>query len=104
MIEATRFPALQTPDRQSLGTLSVSCGVSEYPSFCNDAEGLISTADEALTHIKKLEGNKVCLASPPDRFQMDFQPRDASSGPLLNSQARTRDQSNGFVPNEGSEW
>jgi diguanylate cyclase (GGDEF)-like protein len=73
MIESTRFPLIE-----SLGTgpLTVSCGVSEYPSFCNDAESLLRTADEALAQVKQRGGNKVCLAAPPHGFQMDFAPRD----------------------------
>ncbi|MBX3021712.1 MAG: GGDEF domain-containing protein [Bdellovibrionales bacterium] len=52
--------------------ITVSIGVSEYPSFVRDAEELQQTADEALFQIRKL-GNKTCLAQAPDGFTPDFE-------------------------------
>lgn len=73
IVESTRFPLLEG---MGLGPLTVSVGVSEYPSFCNDAEGLQRAADEAMLQVKRAGGNKVCLASAPPGFQMDFTPRE----------------------------
>lgn len=73
IIESTRIPLIEG---LGLGPLTVSCGVSEYPSFCNDSEGLLRTADEAMMQVKKAGGNKVCLATAPPGFQMDFVPRE----------------------------
>jgi diguanylate cyclase (GGDEF)-like protein len=84
IIEATRFPLLEN---KSIGPLTISCGVSEYPSFCNDVEGLVRMADEALAQVKGAGGNKVCLANAPPGFQMDFSPRDSSSGPPIRPKA-----------------
>ena len=81
MIEATRFPILEGLQTEPL---TISCGVSEYPSFCNDAEGLVRSADEALTQVKRAGGNKICLTMATPGFQMDFRPLDvpaASEGP-----------------------
>jgi diguanylate cyclase (GGDEF)-like protein len=75
MIESTRFPLLG----QNLGSITVSVGVSEYPSFSSDAESLVRSADEALTQVREM-GNKVCLATAPDDFKMDFVPREVKEG------------------------
>ncbi|RYZ76929.1 MAG: GGDEF domain-containing protein, partial [Proteobacteria bacterium] len=75
MIESTRFPLLGP----GLGSLKVSIGVSEYPSFSSDAESLMETADEALLQVRT-NGNKVCLATAPDDFKMDFMPREVKEG------------------------
>lgn len=71
MIESTRFPLLG----QNLGSITVSAGVSEYPSFCADAESLVRSTDDALSQVRE-KGNKVCLATAPDDFKMDFVPRE----------------------------
>ena len=71
MIESTRFPLLG----QNLGSLTVSAGVSEYPSFSSDGESLIRSTDDALLQVRE-KGNKVCLATAPDDFKMDFTPRE----------------------------
>jgi diguanylate cyclase (GGDEF)-like protein len=76
MIEATKFPLLEA---QGLGALTVSCGVSEYPSFSSDAESLIQSSFEGLEQVKSAGGNRVCLAAAPDGFQMDFAPHDVPS-------------------------
>jgi diguanylate cyclase (GGDEF)-like protein len=72
LLESTKIPLLEG---MGLGPLRVSVGVSEYPSFCSDGEGLIQTADEALSQVRQQGGNKICLATAPSGFQMDFQPR-----------------------------
>jgi diguanylate cyclase (GGDEF)-like protein len=78
MIEATRIPLLESFD---IGSLHISCGVSEYPSFCSGGDSLLQTADEALDQVKKSGGNRVCLASAPENFQMDFVPREPEVSP-----------------------
>lgn len=70
MIESTRFPLLG----QELGSITVSVGVSEYPSFSSDGESLVRSADEALGQVR--DGNKVCLATAPAEFKSDFEPRE----------------------------
>lgn len=71
VIEATPFP---NGDKQPLGKVSSSFGVSEYPSHCHDPEGLVKAADEALYQVKSSTRNRVCLATAPEGFKMDFEP------------------------------
>lgn len=52
--------------------LSISCGVSEYPSFCANTAELDQTSQQALHFIQKRGGNKVCLYRPPTAFKPDF--------------------------------
>lgn len=74
VIESTRIAVLEgrQPDH-----ITVSIGVSEYPAFCNDADGLVKSADEALFQVKQAGGNKVCLATVPPGFVPDFTPEPA---------------------------
>jgi diguanylate cyclase (GGDEF)-like protein len=51
--------------------LTISAGVSEYPSVCRDVEELFERADEALVQVKA-KTNRVCLARPPNSFTPDF--------------------------------
>lgn len=74
MIESTRFPLLGP----GLGSLTISVGVSEYPSFSLDAESLVTSSDDALAQVRA-KGNKVCLATAPESFQMDFVPREVKN-------------------------
>jgi diguanylate cyclase (GGDEF)-like protein len=71
VIESTAFPHGES---QPLGKVSASMGVSEYPSHCHDVEGLVHAADEALYQVKTASRNKVCLATAPADFKMDFEP------------------------------
>ena len=73
MIEATRIPLLES---FGVGSIKISCGVSEYPSFCSGGDSLLQTADEALEQVKKSGGHRVCLANAPEGFKMDFVPRE----------------------------
>lgn len=52
--------------------LTVSVGVSEYPTCCRDADDLFSTADDALWQVKDKQSNKVCVATPVAGFVPDF--------------------------------
>ncbi|MGE0764624.1 MAG: diguanylate cyclase [Bdellovibrionales bacterium] len=53
--------------------LTVSIGVSEYPSCCRDVDDLFSTADDALWQVKNKVNNKVCVSTPVAGFVPDFQ-------------------------------
>lgn len=64
---------------------TVSIGVSEYPSICHDADGLLQTAEEALYDVKRDGNNRVCLASPKGKFVPDF---DVSANELSAEQKR----------------
>jgi diguanylate cyclase (GGDEF)-like protein len=71
VIEATSFPH---GEKQPLGKVSASMGVAEYPSHCHDPEGLVKAADEALYQVKSTTRNRVCIATVPEDFQIDFEP------------------------------
>lgn len=51
--------------------LTVSIGVAEYPSMVRDADELMAAADEALYQVRG-QGNKTCVAKPPEGFVADF--------------------------------
>lgn len=51
--------------------LTVSIGVAEYPSMVRDADELMGAADEALYQVRG-QGNKTCVAKPPEGFVADF--------------------------------
>lgn len=55
------------------GMLTVSCGVSEYPTFCSSAVELDHSAGQALGYIQARGGNKLCLYKPMDKFKPDFE-------------------------------
>lgn len=71
VIEATKFPF---GEKQPLGKVSASIGVSEYPSLSSDAESMVKSADEALYQVKQTTRNRVCMATPPPGFKPDFEP------------------------------
>jgi diguanylate cyclase (GGDEF)-like protein len=85
IVEATKIPLLE-----SLGIppITVSCGVSEYPTTSGDADALFRAADEAMHEVKRAGGNKVCLSSAPPGFQMDFIPREIPAGPRPSGSVR----------------
>ncbi len=68
---ATDFPH---GEKQPLGRISMSMGVSSYPSLANDAETLVQAADAALYQAKETTRNRVCLAVAPEGFEPDFEP------------------------------
>ena len=53
--------------------VTLSIGVSEYPSTSQDAGDLMKTADEALLEVIKFSNNRVCVASSKPDFVPDFQ-------------------------------
>lgn len=60
-IEKTDFP---NGEKQPLGRVTASLGVSEYPTCAQDDENLIKAADAALYHIKESGRNQVGVAKP----------------------------------------
>jgi diguanylate cyclase (GGDEF)-like protein len=67
-VEAHTFPI---PDLK----ISISCGVSEYPSLSNSGDELSSSAIKALEFIANRGGNKVCLYKPAQEIKPDFEVR-----------------------------
>ena len=53
-------------------SISMSSGISEYPSHCATAEDLDRAAAKALEFVIKQGGNKVCLYKPESNFKPDF--------------------------------
>lgn len=68
-IEATDFPfgALR---------ITMSFGVSEYPTLSTDTDNLIQTAMDAVDEVKKVTENKVSVSPSPIDFQPDFIPQE----------------------------
>lgn len=52
-------------------SITISIGVSEYPTLARDAEELLHSADEAVFQVRKI-GNRTCVAQPSDNFTPDF--------------------------------
>ncbi len=71
IIETTKFPF---GELQPMGFISISIGVSEYPTISRDGEGMIKAADDALYKVKETSRNRVCVAQAPDGFTPDFTP------------------------------
>ena len=65
MIESSQFAP------QGL-KVTVSGGISEFPSLCNSAETLNGTSQKALQFIESQGGNKVCLYKPAEGFKPEF--------------------------------
>jgi diguanylate cyclase (GGDEF)-like protein len=68
IVEAADF----TKIIKSVGKLTISVAVSEYPSLCRDADELFQTADEALFELKSHTANKITQAKAPKDFEPDF--------------------------------
>lgn len=68
MIESADFSKI-LPDKTEV---TISLGVSEYPSHCRDSEELYQSSDEALFQIKRDGFNQVCLSATPPHFVPDF--------------------------------
>lgn len=52
--------------------VTISCGVSEYPSLCTGSAELDNSATQSLEFISERGGNKVCLFKPTQTFKPDF--------------------------------
>ena len=52
--------------------VSVSVGVSEYPSLADSVPGLDETSTKALNHIMEKGGNRICLYKAPGNFTPEF--------------------------------
>lgn len=55
------------------GKISISLGVSEFPTLCMSAESLDESSTKALLHIADKGGNKICLFKAPDNHQPEFE-------------------------------
>lgn len=53
--------------------VSVSLGVSEYPSLCDSAKALDESATKALLHIADKGGNKICLYKANEAHRPEFE-------------------------------
>jgi len=53
--------------------VSVSVGVSEYPSLADSVPSLDETATKALVHIMEKGGNRICLYKPSGNFTPEFE-------------------------------
>lgn len=53
--------------------ISVSLGISEYPTLCDSAKTLDETATKALSHIADKGGNKICLYKAPASYVPEFE-------------------------------
>lgn len=52
--------------------LTISQGISEYPSLCFSDKSLDESASKALQHIVEKGGNKICIFKAPDTLTPDF--------------------------------
>lgn len=52
--------------------VSISLGISEYPSLCSTVEALDESATKALAHIVNKGGNRLCLSKAPANHRPDF--------------------------------
>ncbi|MEC9284036.1 MAG: GGDEF domain-containing protein, partial [Bdellovibrionota bacterium] len=71
LVESTNFA---NREKQPMGFVSISVGVSEYPSHAHDADGLVKAADDALYNVKESTRNRVALANVGEAFKRDFEP------------------------------
>lgn len=53
--------------------ISISLGISEYPSLCSTAEDLDTTSTKALAHIMERGGNRLCLSKAPVDHRPEFE-------------------------------
>ena len=61
--------------------LSISIGVSEYPSLCDSFTDLDETSTQALMHIYAKGGNRLCLYKAVSGFKPEFEIAEASGEP-----------------------
>lgn len=55
------------------GKVSISLGISEFPSLCADDQSLDETSSSALTHIAGKGGNKICMYKAPQDHKPEFE-------------------------------
>jgi diguanylate cyclase (GGDEF)-like protein len=84
-VESTKFPH---GEKQPMGKVSVSLGVSEFPSVVSDSQSLIRSADDALYKVKQAGRNRVCLAEVPEGFKAEFDPLPVPAGPPAGDSGR----------------
>lgn len=53
--------------------LSISLGISEYPTLCDSAKTLDETASKALMHIADKGGNKICLYKASESHKPEYE-------------------------------
>jgi diguanylate cyclase (GGDEF) domain len=53
--------------------ISISLGVSEYPTLCSSPQSLDESATKALAHILDKGGNKICLFKAPGDYTPEFE-------------------------------
>ncbi len=68
LIESADFSQVSSDFRQ----ITVSLGVSEYPSHCRDTDDMLEQADRAMIEVSDFGGNQVCLSSVGNDFNPDF--------------------------------
>jgi diguanylate cyclase (GGDEF)-like protein len=71
IIEASDFTRVMSDELK----VTVSIGVSEYPSMAHTSSDLLKVADQALTEVLRTTKNRVCIASPDAGFMPDFEDR-----------------------------
>lgn len=86
LVEGAKFKMLQTYKNSSV---TLSLGVSEYPSSSSDSESLMRSADEAVATARRRGGNRVIRAAVPDNFSPDFEPVYVYQKPLDCRRATT---------------
>ena len=77
-IATIKFPYME---QQPLKLISISVGISEYPSTAQDAMGLIQVADNALYQVKTSTKNRVCVGKAPEGFRPEFEILKVKSNP-----------------------
>ena len=76
IVEASHFSSSINKKEEKI-SITISLGLSEYPSQCKIPEEALRLADEALYQVKKNGQNRVCLAAPFfDSFIPDFKVMD----------------------------
>lgn len=53
--------------------LSLSLGISEYPTLCDSSKTLEETSTKALKFISEKSGNKICLFKAPDSHKPEYE-------------------------------
>jgi diguanylate cyclase (GGDEF)-like protein len=77
IIEETDFP---NQEKQPLGNLTVSIGVSEVPTHTDNMSHLIEVADDALYRVKEGGRNRVIMANPHEGYKPSYIPKLVTTG------------------------